>query len=227
MQPDELRKLMHRFRVSSDKLGKAIGVHPVTVRRWRSGARHPGRDDTHRIMAFFRDLGGEPMPTIDPAQIVPVPTEHRISIKPRVIEPRVDPLPRPRGAAPAKASIVEAINALVAVLAPRPATDPIARPAEPPAVPPQSVTTSPRDQRSPPARPIVQPSTTQQPQIIDAMPLGPPPEPFSAPRGPRCRWPHTAIPGAPSSPCEQLAAPGLPYCALHWMQHVQHRQRFG
>ena len=141
MSPEELRKLMHRFRLSSEKLGKAIGVHPVTVRRWRSGARHPGRSEAHRMMAFFRDLGGEPMPTIDPAKIEPAPIEHRITIEPRlieprVIEPRVDPLPRGRRAAPAKASIVEAINGLVAVLAPRRPADSEPRPVPAPATRP-------------------------------------------------------------------------------------------
>src|SRR5437868_186953 len=106
MSPDELRRLMHRFRISSEKLGKAIGVHPVTVRRWRSGARHPGRGETHRMVAYFRDLGGEPTPTIDPAEIVPAPIEHRITIV-----PRDEPLPPANGA-----TIVEAINGLVAAL---------------------------------------------------------------------------------------------------------------
>src|ERR1700720_505543 len=110
MSPDELRRLMHRFRVSSEKLAKAIGVHPVTVRRWRSGARHPGRGEVHRIIVFFRDLGGEPTPIIDPAEIAPArPIEHRITI-----EPRGDPLPPANGA-----TIVEALNGLVAMLAPR------------------------------------------------------------------------------------------------------------
>src|SRR5436190_14309976 len=124
MLPEELRKLMHRFRVSSEKLGKAIGVHPVTVRRWRSGTRHPGRSEAHRMIAFFRDLGGEPTPTIDPAEIVPAPIEHRITI-----EPRVDPLPLAKRAVPAKAGIVDAINGLVSVLAPRRRADPMPRPA--------------------------------------------------------------------------------------------------
>src|SRR3954469_3095258 len=109
MTADELRRLMHRFRLSSEKLGNAIGVHPVTVRRWRSGARHPGRSEAHRMIAFFRDLGGEPMPTIDPAKIEAAPIEHRI-----MIEPRDVPLPPANGDA-----IVEAINGLVAGLAPR------------------------------------------------------------------------------------------------------------
>jgi|SRR5437762_5592212 len=112
MPPDELRKLMHRFRVSSEKLGKAIGVHPVTVRRWRSGARHPGRSEAHRMIVFFRNLGGEPTPIIDPAEIVPAPIKHRITI-----EPRVDP-PAKR-AVPAKVGFVEVVNGLVALLAPR------------------------------------------------------------------------------------------------------------
>src|SRR5205823_8655081 len=118
MSPEELRKLMHRFRLSSEKLGKAIGVHPVTVRRWRSGARHPGRSEAHRMMAFFRDLGGEPMPTIDPAKIEPAPIEYRITI-----EPRDEPLPPASGT-----TIAEAINGLVAVLASRRRADPMPRP---------------------------------------------------------------------------------------------------
>src|SRR5436190_4935533 len=105
---------MHRFGVSSEKLGKAIGVHPVTVRRWRSGARHPGRNDAHRLMAFFCDLGGQPTPTTHPAETVVPAIEHRI-----MIEPRGDRLPAARGTVPAKVGIVEAINGLVAVLAPR------------------------------------------------------------------------------------------------------------
>src|SRR5437764_10107162 len=109
MSPEELRKLMHRFRLSSEKLGKVIGVHPVTVRRWRSGARHPGRGEAHRLMVFFRDVGGEPTPTIDPAEIAPAPIQQRITI-----EPRDDPLPPAHGAA-----MIELINSVVAVLAPR------------------------------------------------------------------------------------------------------------
>jgi hypothetical protein len=224
MSPDELRRLMRRFRLSSEKLGKAIGVHPVTVRRWRSGARHPGRDDVHRMMAFFRDLGrGEPTATIDPAEIVPMPIEHRITI-----EARDDPPTLANGA-----TIVEAINELVVGLVPRRRVDPMLAPAPiktevaaPTARPPQPMALFRRDDRRLPAHPITRPPAAQ-PQIIDAMPLGPPPEPFSAPRGARCHWPHTDAPGAPSGPCEQMAAPGLPYCAPHWVQHLQHRQRFG
>src|SRR4051794_26496572 len=127
MAPDELHKLMHRFRVSSDKLGKAIGVHPVTVRRWRSGARRPGRRDADRMIAFFRELGGEPMPTIDPAEIVPLRTEHRITI-----EPRDDPLPSANSVA-----IIEAVSGLIALLAARRGADPLTRPAPAPTVRPQ------------------------------------------------------------------------------------------
>jgi hypothetical protein len=192
-------------------------VHPVTVRRWRSGARHPGRSEAHRMMAFFRDLGGEPMPTIDPAKIEPAPIEHRI-----MIEPRDDPLPPANGDA-----IVEVINGLVALLALRMHADPMPRPAPAPTARPQLLRLFRRDDHGQPAHPIAPPPAARQPQIIDAVPLGPPPEPFSAPTGSRCRWPHTDGPGAPSAPCEQLAAPGLPYCALHWVQHVRQRQRFG
>src|SRR5436190_19770652 len=119
MSADELRKLMHRFRVSSEKLGKAISVHPVTVRRWRSGARHPGRGEVHCMIAFFRNLRVEPTLTIDPAEIVPAPIEHRITI-----EARDEPLPPADGA-----TIVEAINGLVAALVPRRRADPALAPA--------------------------------------------------------------------------------------------------
>jgi hypothetical protein len=222
MSPDDLRRLMHRFRVSSEKLGKAIGVHPVTVRRWRSGTRHPGRDEVHRMVAFFRDLGGEPTPTIDPAEIVPAPIEHRITI-----EPRADPPPPTKRTVPTRAGIVDVINGLVAVLAPRKRADPMPRPAPAPIARPQPLSLFRRDDHDQPICPIARPPAARQPQIIDVMPLGPPPEPFSPPRGPRCRWPHTNAPGASSRPCEQLAAPGLPYCALHWVQHVRQGQRFG
>lgn len=222
MSPDELRKLMHRFRVSSEKLGKAIGVHPVTVRRWRSGARHPGRGEAQRMMAFFRDLAHERTPRIEPAEIVPKPIEHRITV-----EPRVARLPPAKRAVRPKAGLVEAINGLVAALAPSLRTDCNPRPAPALAAQPQPLSPSRRDDHGQPVRPIAQPSAASHSQIIDALPLGPPPEPFSAPRGPRCCWPHTVVPGAPSGPCEQLAAPGLPYCALHWVQHVRQRQGCG
>src|SRR5438270_9137346 len=127
MSPDELRRLMHRFRLSSEKLGKAIGVHPVTVRRWRSGARHPGRGEVHRMIAFFRDLGGDPTPTIDPVEIMPAVIEHRITI-----ERRDDPLPLANGI-----TIVEAINGVVAMLTPRRRADPMPRPFPAPTARPQ------------------------------------------------------------------------------------------
>lgn len=221
MSPDELRKLMQRYRISSEKLGKTIGVHPVTVRRWRSGARHPGRGEVYRMITFFRDLGGETTSTIDPAEMVPVSTEHRTTI-----EPRGDPPPTKR-AVPAKTGIIDAINGLVSVLAPRRHADPMPKPTPAPTARPEPLSLLRRDDHSQPALPIARQPGARQPQIIDAMPLGPPAEPFSAPRGPRCRWPHTDVPGAPSGPCEQLAAPGLPYCALHWVQHERQRQRFG
>ena len=221
MSPDELRKLMHRFRVSSEKLGKAIGVHPVTVRRWRSGARHPGRDDAQRIIGFFRELAGEQTPTIDPTEMVPAPIEHRIKT-----EPRVGPRPRAKRAVPANAGLVAAINGLVAVLALRRGADPLPRPDPVPTSRPQPLSRFHQQNHGLHARPLAQSPAAWQHQIIDAMPLGPPSEPFSEPMGPRCRWPHTDAPGAPSGPCEQLAAPGLPYCALHWRQHLRQRRGF-
>src|SRR5207248_11622371 len=105
MSPDELRRLMHRFRVSSEKLGKAIGVHPVTVRRWRSAARHPARGEVQRMIVFFRELGGEPTSTIHRAAILPAPIEHRLTIA-----PHVPPLPPARPALSAQPLNREAIN---------------------------------------------------------------------------------------------------------------------
>jgi hypothetical protein len=174
--------------------------------------------------ALFRDraasFGVEPrtLPEIpervNPREILPTAIEHRITI-----EARDEPLP-PAGTA----TIIETINGLVAMLASRRRADPVPRPAPAQTARPQPLGLFRRDDRGQPARPIA--LAARQPQIIDAMPLGPPPAPFTAPHGPRCRWPHTDTPGAPSGPCEQMAAPGLPYCALHWVQHVR-RQRFG
>src|SRR5205807_2303354 len=123
------------------------------------------------------------------------------------IERRDDPLPPANGN-----TIVDAINGLVALLALRRRADPMPRPAPAPTARPQPLRLFRRDDHGQRAHPIAPPAA-RQPQIIDAVPLGPPPEPFVAPRGPRCGWPHTDTPGAPSGPCEQLAAPGLPYCA--------------
>src|SRR4051794_7517397 len=162
MSPDELRKLMHRYRVSSAKLGKAIGVHPVTVRRWRNGARHPGRGEAQRIIVFFRDLGGEPTPTIDPAEIAPAPIEHRITIV-----TREEPLPQANRAVPAKAGIVEAINNLAAVvLALRPRADPMPRPAPASTARPQPLSLFRRDDHRHLDRPIPR-APASQPQLID------------------------------------------------------------
>src|SRR5205085_1828512 len=111
------------------------------------------------------------------AEIMPTRIEHRMTI-----EPRVDRLPRAKGAVPAKAGIVEAINGLVAALAPRPRPDPVPRPAPAPAVRPQPLSPFPPGSR--PAHPSDRPApAAQPPQTIDAMPLGL-----------RCRWPHTDAP---------------------------------
>lgn len=226
MSPNELKSLMARTRTSSPILAEALGIAPQQIRKWRSGTRPVPEHHLPAIRILFRDraesLGLEPqsLPEIpepvDPRQIVPAPIEHRIAI-----EPRDDPRPPADGA-----TLVEAINSLVAMLVPRRRADPMPRAVPAPTVRPQPLSLFRRDDHGQPARPIARPPAAQ-PHIIEGMPLGPPPEPFSAPTGTRCRWPHTNTPGAPSGPCEQLAAPGVPYCALHWVQHLRQRQRFG
>jgi len=224
MSPKELKSLMARTRTSSLMLAAALGIAPQQVRKWRAGTRPVPERHISAMRLLFHNraesLGLEPrsLPEIpervDPREIAPAPIEHRVTI-----EPRDDPLPPANGV-----TIVEAINGLVALLPPRQRADPMPRPAPAPTARPQPLSLFRRDDHGQPARPIARPPAAQ-PQIINAMPLGPPPEPFSAPRGPRCRWPHTDAPGAPAGPCEQLAAPGLSYCALHWVQHVRQRQR--
>jgi hypothetical protein len=97
------------------------------------------------LTAYFRDLGGEPTPTIDPPEIVPAPIKHRITI-----EARDEPLPPTNGA-----TIVEAINGLVAALAPRKRAEPILAPARAateiaaPTARPQPVTLFRRDEHGP------------------------------------------------------------------------------
>jgi hypothetical protein len=225
MTPRELKSLMARTRASSEMLGKALGISPVQIRKWRSGARPIPEYHLDKIEAFFRDRGARPPETprtIDPRDIPQARVTHRLTVS-----SRDDPLPPANSA-----TIVEAINGLVAALAPRRRADPALAPAlgeaevTAPTARPQPMRLFRRDDGHH-ARPIIQPPSDRQPQVIDVMPLGPPPEPFSAPTGPRCRWPHIDAPGAPSGPCEQLAAPGLPYCALHWVQHVRQRQRSG
>ena len=224
MTPRELKSLMARTRASSLMLGEALGISPVQIRKWRGGARRVPEHHLDKIEAFFRERGARPPETprtIDPREIPQPPVSHHVTIT-----ARDDPLPPASGA-----TIVEAINGLVAALVPRGRTFPVPAPAPvkdeaaAPAARPQPLSLFRRDDDGQPARPIAQPPAAQ-PQIIDAMPRGPPPEPFSAPRGPRCHWPQTDAPGAPSGPCEQLAAPGLPYCALHWVQHVRQQQCF-
>ena len=225
MTPKELKSLMARTRSSSVMLGQALGISPVQIRKWRGGARPIPEHHLDKIEGFFRERGAQPPETpriVDPRKIPRAPVTHRFTIT-----SRDDPLPPANGA-----TIVEAINGLVAMLAARRRADPGLAP-----VPAQAeaaaLTARPRplslfraDDHGQPACPIVRPPAAK-PQIIDAMPLGSPPEPFAAPRGPRCRWAHTDTPGAPLGPCEQLASPGLPYCALHWVQYVRQRQSFG
>jgi hypothetical protein len=226
MTPKELKSLMARTRASSEMLGKALGISPVQVRKWRGGARPIPERHLDKIEAFFRERGAQPPETprmVDPRDVPQAPVTHRFTIT-----PRDDPLPPANGA-----TLVEAINGLIAVLLRRRRTDPMLAPAlaeakvAAPTARPQPLSQFRRDDHDQPACPIAEPPAARTAQIIDAMPLGPPPEPFSVPKGPRCRWPHTDTPGASSGPCEQLAAPGLLYCALHWVQHVQQRQRFG
>jgi hypothetical protein len=119
------------------------------------------------------------------------------------------------------------INGVVALLVPRRPAEAMPRPAPAPAAQPRPLSLFRRDDHRESDHGIARPPAARQPQIIDAMPLGPPPEPFSVPKGPRCCWPHTDTPGASPGQCEQLAAPGLPYCALHWVQHVRERARSG
>jgi hypothetical protein len=197
----------------------------VQIRKWRGGARPIPERHLDKIEAFFRERGAEPPETprmVDPRKIPPTPVSHSFTIT-----PRDDPQPPANGA-----TIVEAINGLIAVLAPRKRADPMLAPSPAeakvaaPTARSQPLSLFRRDDHGLPARPVARPPAGL-PQIIDAMPLGPPPEPFSVPRGPRCRWPHTDVPGAPSGPCEQLAAPGQPYCALHWVQHLRQRERSG
>ena len=170
------------------------------IRKWRGGARPIPERHLDKIEAFFRERGARPPETprmVDPRKIPPTLVSHSFTIT-----PRDDPQPPANGA-----TIVEVINGLVAVLAPRRPADPMPRAVPAPTVRPQPLSLFRRDDHGLPARPVARPPAGL-PQIIDAMPLGPPPEPFSAPKGPRCRWPHTDAPGAPSGPCEQLAAPG-------------------
>jgi hypothetical protein len=225
MTPRELKSLMARTHSSSLMLGEALGISPVQIRKRRGGARPIPERHLDKIEAFLRDRGAQPPETtrmVDPKEIPPTPASHSFTITP------CDDPPPARNV-----TIIETINGLVAALAPRRRTAPMLAPAlaeaevATPTARPQASGLFRRDDHGPPARPIAQPPTARTAHIIDAMPLGPPPEPFSAPKEPRCRWPHTDAPGAPSGPCEQLAAPGLPYCALHWVQHVRQRQRFG
>lgn len=233
MSPKELKSLMERSRTSSAILAEALGIAPQQIRKWRVGTRPIPERHIAAMRLLFRDrakgfkveprsLSARPE-RVDPAEIVPAPIENRLPIEPRDEQ-------RPSAN---RATIVEAINSFVAILsAPRRRADPTLVPAlakaevTAPTARPLPLSLFRRDERGLPARPIARPQLVR-PQIIDATPLGPPAEPFSAPRGPRCCWPHTDVPGAPSGPCEQLVAPGLPYCALHWVQHVGLRQRSG
>jgi hypothetical protein len=67
----------------------------------------------------------------------------------------------------------------------------------------------------PPLRLIVpvQTQRRRQARTIEALALGPPPQPFTPPRGPRCAFVSTA-PGEQGR-CGQMAAPGSPLCVMH------------
>src|SRR5436305_5595358 len=54
MTPRELKSLMARTRASSEMLGKALGISPVQVRKWRGGARPIPERHLDKIEAFFR-----------------------------------------------------------------------------------------------------------------------------------------------------------------------------
>src|SRR2546423_10045034 len=112
MTSKELKSLMARTHSSSLMLGEALGISPVQIRKWRSGARPVPEHHLDKIEAFFRDRGARPPETprtIDPRDIPQAPVTHRLTIT-----RRDDPLPPANGA-----TIVEAINGLVAALAPR------------------------------------------------------------------------------------------------------------
>jgi hypothetical protein len=169
MTPRELKSLMARTRASSEMLGKALGISPVQIRKWRGGARPIPEHHLDKIEAFFRDRGVRPPETprtIDPRDIPQASVSHAVRIT-----PRDDPLPPANGA-----TIVEAINGLVAMLASRRA-DPVLAPAPAeakvatPTARPQPLKLFRRDDRGLPARPIAQPPATRQSQLIDAIPV--------------------------------------------------------
>jgi hypothetical protein len=200
MTPRELKSLMARTRSSSLMLGEPLGISAGAdqemVRRRPAHSRASSRQDRSVLSRAWRAASGDAADDRserDRAGAV----SHRVTIT-----PRDDPLPPANGT-----TICEAINSFVAALAPRRRADPVLAPspaqagAAVPTARPQPLNLFRRDDHGQPARSITQPQATQ-PQLLDAMPLGPPQEPFSAPRGPRCRWPHTDTPGAPSGQCE-------------------------
>src|SRR5947208_1184493 len=163
MTPRELKSLMARTRASSEMLGKALGISPVQVRKWRGGARPVPEHHLDKIEAFFRDRGARPPETprtIDPRDIPRAPVSHSFTIT-----PRDDPLPPANGA-----TLVEAINGLVAMLLLRQRTDPMPRAVPAPTARPQPLRLFRWDNRGLPARPIAQPPAARPPQIMDAMP---------------------------------------------------------
>lgn len=236
MSPKELKSLMARTRTSSPMLAEALGIAEQQIRKWRAGTRPVPERHISVMRRLFSDraasLGVEPrsLPEIpervDPREIAAAPIEHRVTI-----EARDEPLPPANGPA-----VIDAINSAVALLTGRrPA---LQRPVAPPAAPAKAAMVRALDRETilPPAVPVrarplppavIIPAQQQQrrPPIINAVPLGPPTVPFAMPRGPRCQWPQSMPPGAPSGPCEQLAAPGAAYCALHLVQHMQGRER--
>jgi hypothetical protein len=217
MSPKELKSLMERTRTSSPMLAEALGIAPQQVRKWRAGTRPVPQRHIPAMRLLFRDraasLGLEPpsLPEkperVDAREVVPTPIEHRITI-----EGRDEPLPL----AAERVSIVEVINGLVAGLAPRRRVDsvlaPIAAETEvaAPIARPQPSSLFRRDDRSPSARPIVRPPGARHPQIIDVMPLGPPPAPFTEPpgRGASGRIPTPPVqPQGRASSWQRLARP--------------------
>jgi hypothetical protein len=123
------------------------------------------------------------------------------------------------------ATLIEAINAALAPLLRRetPATVRRAAPRSLPS-PPSLPSSLPLVEISPPMRLIVpvQSRRRRQTRTIEALALGPPPQPFTPPRGPRCAFVSTA-PGEQGR-CGQIAAPGSPLCAMHHLQSISHRR---
>jgi hypothetical protein len=187
--------MMWRCRLSSQMVGKAIGVHPVTVRRWRSGDRTPRPAQIRALENLFRQRGVEPPATpqqIDPREIEPPPVDHRVTIA-----PRDDAIP-----APSTLSIITTLNS---------ALKPLMRPAVAQRPPAKAGATAGAATPRPPTPP---PAFAGAAAPRHATPRNP------APALARCAWVSTA-PGEQGVRCAQLAAPGSTLCALHRLHAVR------